>query len=182
MSTLCQCVLALTLPAAALPPPPLPCRQIAVEVDGPPHFSRSRPFRPTGSTAAKRRCLQLRGYSVLSVPFYEWRQLKGEEHPCASSEGGASSSERGGSSASSSHGSGSGGSIRSGRTASSSNVHAAGLNGQHVASAVHAPGGAAGEGADPGGTASYLLQRQIDYLTSALDAAVRTTMPYALRM
>ncbi|GIL62559.1 hypothetical protein Vafri_16756 [Volvox africanus] len=54
-------------------------RRVAVEVDGPSHFTCSRPFRPLGRTLAKRRCLEMRGWRVLSVPGHEWRALGG--HP-----------------------------------------------------------------------------------------------------
>ncbi|GIL90359.1 hypothetical protein Vretifemale_17996, partial [Volvox reticuliferus] len=52
-------------------------RRVAVEVDGPSHFTCSRPYRPLGRTLAKRRCLEMRGWRVLSVPGHEWRGLGG---------------------------------------------------------------------------------------------------------
>lgn len=55
-------------------PSPKP-RRYAIEVDGPHHFTLSRPYRPLGRTSARRRCLQARGFWVLSVPFYEWRAV-----------------------------------------------------------------------------------------------------------
>lgn len=73
----------------------LQCRRIAVEADGPAHFTLSRPFRALGRKQARRRCLQARGMHVLSVPFYEWRQLKtaGPPHQhTISSSGGAAAS------------------------------------------------------------------------------------------
>ena len=50
-------------------------RRVAVEVDGPHHFTLTSPRRPLGRTVARRRCLQARGFAVLSVPFYEWRAV-----------------------------------------------------------------------------------------------------------
>jgi hypothetical protein len=47
---------------------------IAVEVDGPSHFiggSRA----PNGATLLKRRHLELLGYSVVPVPYWEWDAL-----------------------------------------------------------------------------------------------------------
>lgn len=35
--------------------------------------------RPLGRTLAKRRCLEVRGWRVLSVPGHEWRALGGSE-------------------------------------------------------------------------------------------------------
>ena len=49
----------------------------AVEFDGPSHFLR--PSRsPTGATVIKHRQLELLGYALVSVPYWEWREL-GEE-------------------------------------------------------------------------------------------------------
>lgn len=50
-------------------------RRFAVEADGPHHFTLSRPHRPLGRAVARRRCLQARGWAVVSVPFYEWRDV-----------------------------------------------------------------------------------------------------------
>ncbi len=41
----------------------------------PPHATS----RPLGRTLAKRRCLEARGWRVLSVPGHEWRQLPSQE-------------------------------------------------------------------------------------------------------
>jgi hypothetical protein len=43
-----------------------------VEVDGPAHFTNSLPHSLLGSSLAKQRCLQARGWAVLSVPYYTW--------------------------------------------------------------------------------------------------------------
>lgn len=51
------------------------CRRVAVEVDGPDHFTASSPHAPLGSTRAKQRCLQARGWAVLSVRFHDWAEL-----------------------------------------------------------------------------------------------------------
>jgi len=50
----------------------------AVEVDGPTHFLRDG-RTPNGSTLLKRKQLGLLGYTVVSVPFWEWDALMGEE-------------------------------------------------------------------------------------------------------
>jgi hypothetical protein len=47
----------------------------AVEFDGPSHFLRCR--LPVGGTLMKRRHLELLGYTVVSLPFWEWEQLTG---------------------------------------------------------------------------------------------------------
>ena len=49
----------------------------AVEFDGPSHFLTSR--LPVGGTLMKRRHLELLGYTVVSVPFWEWGQLTGSD-------------------------------------------------------------------------------------------------------
>ena len=49
-------------------------RRVAVEVDGPTHFIKRL---PTGSTALKRRQVEgLDGIEVVSVPYWEWNELK----------------------------------------------------------------------------------------------------------
>jgi hypothetical protein len=45
----------------------------ALEFDGPSHFLACR--SPTGATLMKRRHLELLGYTVVSLPFWEWNQL-----------------------------------------------------------------------------------------------------------
>ena len=47
----------------------------AVEFDGPSHFLTCR--LPVGGTLMKRRHLELLGYTVVSLPFWEWEQLTG---------------------------------------------------------------------------------------------------------
>jgi hypothetical protein len=49
----------------------------AVEFDGPTHFLASR--SPTGATLLKRRHLQLLGYRLVSVPFWEWAKVQGDK-------------------------------------------------------------------------------------------------------
>ncbi|WIA37950.1 hypothetical protein OEZ86_001327 [Tetradesmus obliquus] len=50
-------------------------RRVAVEVDGPAHFTNSVPRSLLGSSLAKQRCLQARGWAVLSVPYFTWADL-----------------------------------------------------------------------------------------------------------
>ena len=49
-----------------------------MEVDGPTHFLGDG-RTPKGSTLLKRRQLGQLGYTVSSVPFWEWDALRGEE-------------------------------------------------------------------------------------------------------
>jgi hypothetical protein len=49
----------------------------AVEFDGPSHFLTCR--LPVGGTLMKRRHLELLGYTVVSLPFWEWDQLTGSD-------------------------------------------------------------------------------------------------------
>ena len=46
--------------------------RVAVEVDGPTHFTSTRPFKALGSTRLRRRLLEARVDRVVSVPFYDW--------------------------------------------------------------------------------------------------------------
>lgn len=54
------------------------CRRVAVEADGPWHYSLSRPHVPLAHSVMKWRCLSLRGWRVLSIPFFEWKALGGD--------------------------------------------------------------------------------------------------------
>jgi hypothetical protein len=65
-------VLCVLLPFAA---PAAAARRVAVEVDGPAHFTNSLPHSLLGSSLAKQRCLQARGWAVLSVPYFTWEGL-----------------------------------------------------------------------------------------------------------
>ena len=46
----------------------------AVEVDGPCHFLSCK--SPTGATLIKRRHLELLGYNLVSVPYWEWNGVR----------------------------------------------------------------------------------------------------------
>ena len=48
-------------------------RMWAVEFDGPSHFMPSG--SPTGATVIKRRQLELLGYALVSMPYWEWDRL-----------------------------------------------------------------------------------------------------------
>ena len=50
--------------------------RIAVEVDGPSHFSANTPHFPTGHTLLRNRFLAHRGYLPLSIPLYEFSRVK----------------------------------------------------------------------------------------------------------
>eukprot|EP00747_Dinoflagellata_sp_TGD_P086898 gnl/TRDRNA2_/TRDRNA2_163461_c0_seq1.p1 gnl/TRDRNA2_/TRDRNA2_163461_c0~~gnl/TRDRNA2_/TRDRNA2_163461_c0_seq1.p1 ORF type:complete len:478 (-),score=57.39 gnl/TRDRNA2_/TRDRNA2_163461_c0_seq1:78-1511(-) len=53
---------------------------VAIEFDGPSHFcGRSEGDLPTGATLLKRRQLRAFGWSLVSVPYWEWEELKGKE-------------------------------------------------------------------------------------------------------
>jgi hypothetical protein len=58
----------------ALKPKAGPGQRVAVEVDGPTHYTRSRPYRELGATVLRRRLLEWHGWRVVSVPVREWRQ------------------------------------------------------------------------------------------------------------
>jgi len=47
----------------------------AIEFDGPPHFLACK--TPTGATLIKRRHLELLGYRLVNVTFWEWDGLAG---------------------------------------------------------------------------------------------------------
>lgn len=49
-------------------------RRVGVEVDGPSHFTADG--RPTGSTELKRRQLRHFGWALLSVPYWEWEEMR----------------------------------------------------------------------------------------------------------
>ena len=51
---------------------------VAIEVDGPAHFLRPGGRIVSGSTLMKRRHLELLGYRLVSVPYFEWNALRGE--------------------------------------------------------------------------------------------------------
>ena len=56
----------------------LPQQRIAIEADGPSHFTRNTgDVRPLGHTAMKQRHLQLLGWQVVSVPWLEWDDIRG---------------------------------------------------------------------------------------------------------
>lgn len=45
--------------------------QVAIEVDGPAHFSWNV-HKPLGSMLIRRRLLKARGWNTISVPYYAW--------------------------------------------------------------------------------------------------------------
>jgi hypothetical protein len=54
------------------------CQRVAIEVDGPWHWRRAD-MRPTGPSAFRNRLLAHRGYTVVTVPYFEWQGLKDHE-------------------------------------------------------------------------------------------------------
>ena len=62
-------------------------REVAIEVDGPSHFVRDT-RTPNGATTLKRRQLRAAGYTLLPVPYWEWRAL---DHGGEEASGGGSS-------------------------------------------------------------------------------------------
>ena len=49
---------------------------LALEVDGPSHYTSNRPYRPLAHTTMKTRLLRALGWgAVLRVPFFEWDEL-----------------------------------------------------------------------------------------------------------
>jgi hypothetical protein len=60
--------------------------RIGVEVDGPAHFvnildsdSQHSRRQPNGPTALKHRLLSHLGWKIMHVPFWEWRDVDGDE-------------------------------------------------------------------------------------------------------
>ena len=50
-------------------------RRIAIEFDGPSHFA-SNTLEPLGHTRLRDRLLSATGWHVISIPFFEWNQLR----------------------------------------------------------------------------------------------------------
>ena len=48
--------------------------KVALEVDGPSHYTSTLPYKALGATRLKRRLLEARVDRVVSVPFYEWNE------------------------------------------------------------------------------------------------------------
>eukprot|EP01023_Acetabularia_acetabulum_P015021 TRINITY_DN17296_c0_g1_i3.p1 TRINITY_DN17296_c0_g1~~TRINITY_DN17296_c0_g1_i3.p1 ORF type:complete len:662 (-),score=78.84 TRINITY_DN17296_c0_g1_i3:690-2447(-) len=50
-------------------------QRVAVEVDGPSHFTLSQPYLPMAKTVARNTLLEGLGWNVHSIPWYQWNQL-----------------------------------------------------------------------------------------------------------
>ena len=57
--------------------------RVAVEVDGPSHFTSTQPYKALGATRLKRQLLEARVDHVASVPFYEWDEAAKSDDPSA---------------------------------------------------------------------------------------------------
>lgn len=51
-----------------------PSTKTAVEFDGPTHYLKSG--RPNGATTFKTRLLEVRGWRVIHIPYFEWDELR----------------------------------------------------------------------------------------------------------
>ena len=61
----------------------VPDYKVAIEVDGPSHFTRTRPKRPLGPTLMKQRHLKGAGWAVVSVTSDDWgAQESWEQKTC----------------------------------------------------------------------------------------------------
>ena len=56
-------------------------RRVAVEFDGPCHYSSTSPYRVLAATLLRRQLLQVesRAHALVVVPFFEWEQLRGDK-------------------------------------------------------------------------------------------------------
>jgi hypothetical protein len=54
-------------------------RWVAVEVDGPSHYTSTKPYQLVGATVLRNRMLARTGWTVVSIPFYEWYGVVGAE-------------------------------------------------------------------------------------------------------
>eukprot|EP01023_Acetabularia_acetabulum_P055288 TRINITY_DN6370_c0_g1_i1.p1 TRINITY_DN6370_c0_g1~~TRINITY_DN6370_c0_g1_i1.p1 ORF type:complete len:401 (-),score=41.21 TRINITY_DN6370_c0_g1_i1:300-1502(-) len=53
--------------------------RIAFEADGPSHFTRNKPHLMMGDMLARNKMLEIFGWKVISVPFYEWDFLQEDQ-------------------------------------------------------------------------------------------------------
>lgn len=117
-------------------------------MDGPTHFTNSVPRSLLGSSLAKQRCLQARGWAVLSVPYFTWadlaQQQQQQQHNAAGVHVKSSHSE----------------------LPSSSNTRS---SEQHAAADQQ---DAAADGADDAAAGSAALAARAQWLAAALDEAV----------
>ena len=56
----------------------LPLDKVAIEIDGPTHLSRTT-FQTLGKTLFKKHQLQLMGWKVINIRFFEWDMLTSTE-------------------------------------------------------------------------------------------------------
>ena len=56
-----------------------PSMKVAVEFDGPTHYllgGASGRITPNGATSFKRRLLRILGWEVISIPYFEWNEVR----------------------------------------------------------------------------------------------------------
>lgn len=54
-------------------------KPLAIEVDGPHHFTQTQPYKVLGPTALRTRLLEAQGFHVVSVPYFEWEAIASED-------------------------------------------------------------------------------------------------------
>jgi len=57
----------------------LPSLKIGIEADGPTHYTMNT-RRALGATALKHRLIPQLGWTLVHIPFFEWRPAKGKQH------------------------------------------------------------------------------------------------------
>jgi hypothetical protein len=61
------------------PPPPPPGRALAVEVDGPYHYTRNMPAKREGATVLRDRMIRLAGLPLVTIPHHQWKDVSGRQ-------------------------------------------------------------------------------------------------------
>lgn len=156
----------LPYPCAACPRP-LSSR-CAVEADGPNHFTLSAPPCPLGRTLARWRCLEARGYRVVSVPWHAWRALRTGAASAAASAAAPRAASAGGPAATGAAG---GAGRQSSRAGGTTAAKPAGCSLEAGNDASGDGGGGSGGGDE---AHKALRAARMDYLRGLLDGAPLT--------